>query len=110
MMFFAELLEALCTPTHFVHGHTYKVYECSRTVPLMYADIYFVRGQYLFSTGSDGKQQTKSADLDVFAYCWRSLLFLSMFHSIFFVEFERLTCRKTFILYFIEDLQSCACL
>ena len=59
MMFFAELLEALCTPTHFVHGHTYKVYECSRTVPLMYADIYFVRGQYLFSTGSDGKQQTK---------------------------------------------------
>jgi len=77
-MFFAELLEALCTSTHFVHGHAYKVCECSRTVPLLYADTCFVRGQCLFSTGSEGKQQTKSADLDAFAYSPRTLLLPSM--------------------------------
>jgi hypothetical protein len=91
-----------------VHGHTYKVCECPRTVPVLYVDKYFVRGQCLFSTGSDEKQQTKSAGLNVFAYSWRSPLFLSMFHLFSFVEFERLTCRKIIILYFIEDLQSCA--
>ena len=57
-----------------------------------------------------GWKTAKSAALDGFAYFRRSFLFLSVCHSFFFVEFARLTRRKIFILYFIENLQSCTCL
>lgn len=39
-----------------------------------------------------------------------ALILISFSVSFFFVEFARLTRRKIFILYFIENLQSCTCL